>query len=113
LRENRRYERVHPGLRCWCEGENVTVYALVGDLSEGGLQLKASVPLEEGSTARVRLSLGRSAELRATARVVWTRRGGEGLPPGMGLEFEAVPQDLLHQLRRIIHTEPPQVLRIG
>src|SRR6185369_3065374 len=49
LAENRKTERVPSRLRCWCEGENVTVYARIGNLSEGGLFLRTSTPLERGS----------------------------------------------------------------
>ena len=38
--ENRKSARVPTRLRCWCEGENVTVYARIGNLSEGGLFLR-------------------------------------------------------------------------
>src|SRR5437773_1430179 len=69
--ENRKFARVPTRLRCWCEGENVTVYARIGNLSEGGLFLRTSTPLSEGSKATVRF--GQDSSIEATATVVWCR----------------------------------------
>jgi uncharacterized protein (TIGR02266 family) len=87
-------------MRCWCEGENVTFYARVGDLSEGGLSIWTSTPLDPGSRARLRLGNGHTIE--APAVVVWARTdGGEG-PPGMGLRFEQVDDRLLQVVRELM-----------
>jgi hypothetical protein len=90
------------GLRCWCEGGNVTVYAQVGDLSEGGLQLRMSVPLPQGETAVLRFQVGDSEEVCARARVVWRRNGGDGVPPGVGFEFQAVSHHVLSLIRQLL-----------
>ena len=70
LADNRKTERVPSRLRCWCEGENVTVYARIGNLSEGGLFLRTSTPLERGSRTVVRFG---ESNIEATAQVVWAR----------------------------------------
>ena len=54
MRENRKTGRAEARLRCWCEGENVTFFARMGDLSEGGLFVRTSTPLEVGSEAKIR-----------------------------------------------------------
>lgn len=105
MKENRKFERVDSRLRCWCEGENVTVYARIGNLSEGGLFLRTSTPLEQGAKAIVRFGLGDSAEVEARAIVVWSRAEGEDGPHGMGLKFEDVDGHKLEQIRRIIEGE--------
>ncbi|MBL8954177.1 MAG: TIGR02266 family protein [Myxococcaceae bacterium] len=101
--ENRKYTRVPSRLRCWCEGENVTVYARIGNLSEGGLFLRTSTPLTEGSRAVVRF--GGDASIEAQATVVWCRADAESGPPGMGLRFEVIEGKRLEDLRKLIQTE--------
>lgn len=101
--ENRKYLRVPSRLRCWCEGENITVYARIGNLSEGGLFLRTSTPLHEGSRAVLRFGADNSVE--AQARVVWARVEGQGGPPGMGLQFEGVDDARLEAIRRLVEGE--------
>jgi uncharacterized protein (TIGR02266 family) len=115
---NRRHKRIPSRLRCWCEGDNVTFYARVGDLSEGGLFLRTSTPLARGSRTLVRLHGEDRNELRAEATVVWARSEeaaaavGMGTPsraptapPGMGLQFSELAAPALEQLRRILAQE--------
>jgi uncharacterized protein (TIGR02266 family) len=103
LIENRKHTRVPSKLRCWCEGENVTVYARIGNLSEGGLFLRTSTPLSEGSRAMVRF--GSDNAIEAQAMVVWSRADGDGGPPGMGLRFELIDEKRLGDLRKLIQNE--------
>ena len=102
MSENRKSERVESRLRCWCEGENITVYARIGNLSEGGIFLRTSTPLERGSQARLRLG---AAGVEAPARVVWSRQEGQGGPPGMGLVFEEIDDSVKEAIRRLIEED--------
>lgn len=105
MTENRKYVRVPSRLRCWCEGENVTVYARIGNLSEGGLFLRTSTPLPHGSRATVRFG-GTHTQVEAAATVVWSRPdAGEAGPAGMGLRFDGVDAQRLEQIRRLIQNE--------
>jgi uncharacterized protein (TIGR02266 family) len=99
--DNRKFERVSSRLRCWCEGENITVYARIGNLSEGGIFLRTSTPLERGSKATLRIG---STGLEALARVVWSRMEGQGGPPGMGLEFENIDDAVREAIRQLMQT---------
>jgi uncharacterized protein (TIGR02266 family) len=100
--DNRKFERVPSRLRCWCEGENITVYARIGNLSEGGVFLRTSTPLENGSRAMLRFgTLGLDAE----ARVVWNRVEGVAGPPGMGLVFENIDERARQALRRLVEED--------
>jgi uncharacterized protein (TIGR02266 family) len=101
-RDNRKFSRTSSRLRCWCEGENITVYARIGNLSEGGIFLRTSTPLERGSKATLRFG---AAGLEALARVVWSRMEGQGGPPGMGLEFENIDDGVREAIRRLIEEE--------
>ncbi len=105
--ENRKYTRVSSRMRCWCEGENVTLYSRVGNLSEGGLFLRTSTPLREGVRATVRLGVGEEdgPEVQTLVKVVWTRHNGGHWPPGMGLQFESLDAPSLERLRQIISHE--------
>lgn len=102
MNDNRKTERVASRLRCWCEGENITVYARIGNLSEGGLFLRTSTPLERGSRARVRLG---APGIEVAARVVWSRVEGQEYPPGMGLAFENIDAQVRDEIRRLIAAE--------
>jgi uncharacterized protein (TIGR02266 family) len=103
--ENRRHTRIDSRLRCWCEGENVTFYARVGNLSEGGLFLRTSTPLARGAQARVRLVVDELASVEAVARVAWARDEGQGGHPGMGLQFEQIGESERERLRQLIDRE--------
>ncbi len=105
-RDNRQSARIASRIRCWCEGENVTLYARIANLSEGGLFLQTSTPLAQGARAMVRLGGGLSPELQAQATVVWNRQQrNEKRPPGMGLRFEPLQSGELDRLRQIISQE--------
>lgn len=103
LEDLRKFARVASRLRCWCEGENVTVYARIGNLSEGGLFLRTSTPLQQGSRTTVRFG---EANIEASAQVVWARsnEGAEG-PPGMGLMFVDVDEIRRQEIRKLIEGE--------
>lgn len=107
MSNNRKHPRVDSRLRCWCEGDNVTFYARMSNLSEGGLFLRTSTPLAEGSEAVVRIEVREPSEVqaKARARVVWTRPDGNGQMPGMGLRFEDIDDQSLEVIRRIIENE--------
>ncbi|HVG63936.1 MAG TPA: TIGR02266 family protein [Hyalangium sp.] len=109
--ENRKYGRTPSRIRCWCEGENITLYSRVGNLSEGGLFLRTSTPLQAGTRTTVRLGAGEESgsEIHALAKVVWTRKNGQPWPPGMGLQFESLDASSLERLRQIISHESARV----
>jgi uncharacterized protein (TIGR02266 family) len=104
-KETRKHVRVPSGLRCWCEGENVTFYARVGNLSEGGLFLRTNTPLATGSRAMLRLNRSGEGEVQVMATVVWASDAYEQGPAGMGLRFEPLDSVTLERLRRIISLE--------
>lgn len=103
--ESRKHSRVSTRLRCWCEGENVTVYARIGNLSEGGLFLRTSTPMPKGAQTLVRFRDGDAAdaeEVSAEATVVWTRDGLGDQPAGMGLRFGPMDPQKLETIRRLV-----------
>jgi len=99
VKEQRRHSRKRSRQRCWCEAEDITIYAQIENLSEGGLFLRASAPLPHGAPVRVRLGAG-TCQVEAAAAVVW-HRGGSGSEeePGMGLRFERLDRRATFALR--------------
>ena len=95
----RRYDRIDTRLRCWCEGEGVTFYARMANLSEGGLFVRTRAPLDVGAQATVRFETRPGVAVTAGARVMWTR------PDGMGLRFERIDEGALAVIRRIIDND--------
>lgn len=109
--ENRKFARISSRLRCWCEGENITVYARIENLSEGGIFVRTSTPLERGTRATLRFG---TSGVEAPARVVWSRMEGQGGPPGMGLVFEDLQDGVRDAIRRLIEEDrSPSKLQIS
>lgn len=101
--ENRKHPRVSSRLRCWCEGENVTVYARVGNISEGGMFVCTSTPLNTSTAVMLRFGPESSVETRAV--VVWVHTGNGGMPTGMGLRFDGLDAARMEALRKLIEVE--------
>lgn len=109
--EPRRFTRAPAHVRCWCESTDLTVFAPLGDLSEGGTFLKTSTPLEKGSEVLIRVG---SKGIEISARVVWIRREGQGGPTGMGLKFEGLSDGARRWIRELLEEEhSPSPSQIG
>jgi uncharacterized protein (TIGR02266 family) len=104
VKDKRKYERTSVEFRCWCEADDVTFYARVANLSDGGLFLRTSTPLKIGATARLRIAVG-SSEVEAPVRVMWSRISEGQDPPGMGLQFEDMDPQSAERIRKIIASE--------
>lgn len=105
---HRKSPRIDVRLRCWCEGENVTFYARVGNLSEGGLFLRTSTPLPVGVRTALRFEMKDGVSVRAGAQVVWARGTQGEQPPGMGLRFDVSDVGALASIARMVTGEPEQ-----
>lgn len=79
----------------------MTVYARIGNLSEGGLFLRTSTPLPTGSRALLRFRDGDAEEISAEATVMWSR-GGVGDQAGMGLQFGPMDARRLETIRQMV-----------
>lgn len=99
------HSRVQLRRRCWCESGSITIYAQIGNVSEGGLFVKTFAPLSEGSRTRVSWDFGEEdGAVEAEAVVVWRRAAGQGgeAPSGMGLRFEDLDADARSRIRRYV-----------
>jgi uncharacterized protein (TIGR02266 family) len=105
---NRRHLRVPARARCWCETEDITIYARVLNVSEGGLCIRTYAPLSAGSRAKVRFPLESGGEVTADAQVVWAREErSEAFLPGMGLQFLGIDDSSVTALRQFVQRADP------
>lgn len=104
--ERRRHPRVLLNGRCWCEAQEIAIYAQVGNVSEGGLFVRTHLELPLGSRTKVRFRLSdQDPEQEALAEVVWGSRGNGALPAGVGLRFIGPAAALVHRIRGFAGTE--------
>lgn len=105
LANRRRHPRVSLRARCWCETDDITLYARVSNVSEGGMFIRTYAPLERGSPARVRFQVDPTgAEVAAEAVVVWVREASEpeNVAPGMGVQFLSLDEPSREALRAYV-----------
>lgn len=106
--ERRRHPRVPYGQRGWFEAGAITLYAAVGNLSEGGLFVRTHAPLGRGTRARVRLPVGSTGEIEAVAEVVWESSGSGG-PAGMGMAFVEIGEREKERLRMFLASDADEL----
>lgn len=76
--------------------------ALLTNISEGGLFIAIGRPLEVGTPLQLRIHAELLPPLAIAARVVWSRTDGDDEPPGMGVRFEGVADDVRRHLDRVL-----------
>ena len=73
------------------------------DINEGGLFIETEKPHLPGTEVSMQFHLPGSDEILETVgRVVRVSRGGGGLPPGMGIEFDELTPDDRRRIDRIV-----------
>ena len=94
--ERRQHPRIGSSLRCWLRGESRTVYAMLRDLSHGGLCLRAPTTFQPGEVAEVLLEdPHHTRRLRARAEVAWSHPDPHNPDhAGTGLRFIEVVEGL-------------------
>lgn len=103
--EARRHQRKILFTRCWCDGENVTLYVRILNASAGGLFVKTRTPFRPGTKVVVRWAFpGEKDEHLAMAEVVWKR--DERDPNGMGVKFIDPPWRTVEALERLDEPAP-------
>ncbi len=101
--ERRQHPRVLLNGRCWCEAKDVSVFAQVGNVSEGGLFVRTQIALPAGTQATVRFHLGENGpEHEAEAVVVWGSHDPVAGPAGMGLRFTRVEPKIVEGIRSFV-----------
>lgn len=108
LQERRRHARVPIHGPVQCQAGSIRFNAAGHDISEGGIRLRASKPLPEGTKVSVSLTLpGQSAPFEAPGMVV--RAEEEGM---LSLQFGDLLLPTRHQLRAFLgaQMERPQLV---
>lgn len=73
------------------------------DINEGGLFIETEKPHAPGTEVSMQFHLPGSDEIVETVgRVVRISRGGPGMPPGMGIEFDELTPDDRSKIDRIV-----------
>lgn len=73
------------------------------DINEGGLFIETEKPHLPGTEVSMQFHLPGSDEVVETVgRVVRVSRGGAGVPPGMGIEFDELKPDDRKKIDRIV-----------
>lgn len=85
MHDHRRHRRYDLRKRLWCEGDAYSVALATVNASEGGVQLRTSIPPPPGTKLRLSLEEPGAGRVVAEAEVVWARAGsGRG---AMGLRI--------------------------
>lgn len=96
MKESRSCKRKPLGVACWVIANEEVVCYQTSDISDTGISLTTSNPLEVGRIVELQLFLPTSASpLSVTAEVVWSDMEGEG----MGLQFLERGEKVLTALR--------------
>ncbi len=81
----------------------MSVFAPMGNLSEGGLFVRTQLPLPVGTEATLRFHLGdEGPEHEVKAVVVWGTNGAPASPAGMGLRFIEPAPDAVAGIRVLV-----------
>jgi hypothetical protein len=87
VKERRKEDRIPLDQRCWCEGEEITLYSRVLNGSRSGAFIRTATPLRPGDVARLVWNSPDGEVVVARAEVVWTRERGGHEQSGMGLRL--------------------------
>lgn len=94
-------------LKIWPDDGGKTFFGYARNISRGGMRIDATCPREPGSRHHLEIPL--PAPLTGVARchcqVVWKRdyAAGASYPPGMGLEFLDLPEEISAALDAWVH----------
>jgi uncharacterized protein (TIGR02266 family) len=83
---------------------------VVYNLSSGGAFIRTLAPLTEGTEVELELEWGTRNASRLRGQVAWTHpfdgRRPSHLPPGMGIHFEALTEELRQRLDANLWSRP-------
>lgn len=113
--DQRQHPRIGVAQRVWCEGDDLTLYLQARDVSEGGLFVRTSHPVEAGRRFRISFQgLADEEEIVAEVEVIWARPKRGEAQPGMGLRILSFEKgqssfhDFVARLLRPTPGHPPE-----
>jgi hypothetical protein len=89
--ERRGERRIPVDQKCWCEGDDVTLFGRITNASQRGAFLRTAARLRRGERARLVWNGPGGRRTAVLAEVAWVSDGRSGFEPGLGfhlLEFE-------------------------
>jgi hypothetical protein len=85
--ERRTDRRIPVDQRCWCEGNEVTLFGRITNASTKGAFIRTTASLQIGERARLVWDTPNGERAVIRAEVVWVSDGGSGTEPGLGLRL--------------------------
>lgn len=95
-RERRVHRRLSVGLQAHCQIDGLVSHEVLGNLSEGGLFLRTSAQVQEGSRVRIVIGLpyiGGQRVCSLSGCIVWVARDAAGRVSGAGVAIDAADTD--------------------
>lgn len=105
-RERRSWERVALDVEVTLSSDSQFFAGLSGDVSEGGLFVQTYKHYAVGCSVLVCFSLP-SGEIRTPGVVRWVRPAADGVPPGLGIEFEGLSSAERTHIEAFCRARPP------
>ena len=99
MTENRRQKRIQKQLKIMWKNENVAFDGVTLDICPGGVFIVTNRLLPPRSIIEIDLMLGCDSSVRCRGEIVWINRGEViHFPPGFGVQFLDVTEEVLHLL---------------
>lgn len=83
--ERRQYNRYHTWLRGWIEGDNITLFGQVSNVSKGGFVIVSPSNSDIGKELNVNLILGEKGQVKAKGKIAWQKQNNNSW--NMGIQF--------------------------
>lgn len=101
-RKHRRFP-IHMAAKVKVDGDEVEGDAETSDMAAGGVALKTSEPLPDGTRVTVVIEPGDgSGEIEIVGQVVWNRQDDDDQTAEVGIQFDKTGGESLKRLRHII-----------
>ncbi len=85
--ERRNEKRIPVNQRCWCEGQDVTLFGRITNASHRGAFLRTAASLRIGEPARLVWDTPSGDRTEIRAEVMWISGSRSATEPGLGLRL--------------------------
>ncbi|MDF1535628.1 MAG: TIGR02266 family protein [bacterium] len=104
--ENRKHPRVDVWIEVTFKSPMELVCSFMPNISKGGMFIQTSEPLALGTVLALAFQLpGQENLIRVKGKVVWNSPPGRGRKPGMGVQFNEMPEEDRHILEGFIQAQ--------
>lgn len=106
--EHRAAQRVSMFVEIHMASDSHFFSGLSGDISEGGVFVSTYRPLAQGDTVELEFSLpGSHDSIRVQGEVRWLREHSAHEPRGVGIAFDALPEEARDRIHAFCTVRPP------